>query len=461
MNGLDVCLLVVGRTAVARVVIRTVSLAFLATTFSVDLAQADEKNLSDCVHWTTTFVFAKVMDRARVKGERGERLYLHPANPQLCSPIDSPDCKTRAYVIPNDVVVPGHVCELWAYVMFPGGKYRSQGWVELDRLEKLPPDRDLLYQRKQWSHKPEGPPIVSAAFVGDVVGIQQAISSDSEALMKDGVVALYSAARQNHVGATKALLALGVNPNEGTGCAQLGHVAARNSIEMLDLLVQRGANINCKPGGQEFTPLMVVAVMDRTFGLLDKTMGQVTNPDLLAAAKYLLEQGAHVTDVNAFGASALRLSTQSNSVDIADLLLKNGADVNNYIDESNSYATAGEQDGHTILMSAVHWFSLRRDPTMIMILLKNGADVNYRSKLRYDEECDRTTSGKCTFRGQTALTRAATEGYYTVAKLLLENGADPLLPREDGRIPRLGACPTLGIAKNPTHTFGSGSTIVT
>ena len=26
---------------------------------------------------------------------------------------------------------------------------------------------------------------------------------------------------------------------------------------------------------------------------------------------------------------------------------------------------------------------------------------------------------------------------------------------------RLGACPTLGIAKNPTHTFGSGSTIVT
>jgi len=26
---------------------------------------------------------------------------------------------------------------------------------------------------------------------------------------------------------------------------------------------------------------------------------------------------------------------------------------------------------------------------------------------------------------------------------------------------QLGACPTLGIAKNPTHTFGSGSTIVT
>jgi len=25
----------------------------------------------------------------------------------------------------------------------------------------------------------------------------------------------------------------------------------------------------------------------------------------------------------------------------------------------------------------------------------------------------------------------------------------------------LGACPTLGIAKNPTHTFGSGSTIAT
>ena len=77
---------------------------------------------------------------------------------------------------------------------------------------------------------------------------------------------------------------------------------------------------------------------------------------------------------------------------------------------------------------------------MIELLLRHGADVNYRSKLRYDENCDRTTSGKCTFRGQTALTRAATEEHYTIVKLLLENGANPLLPREDGKSPRQVAC---------------------
>jgi ankyrin repeat protein len=383
--------------------------------------------LPDCVHWTTTFVFSEVLDRARVKGDSGQRLYLRPANPQLCESRDSRDCQSRAYVIPNDIVTIGHICGPWAYVMFPG-KRRSEGWVELDRLKRLPPDRDLLYARKKWNHKPEGPPIVLAAFVGDVAGLRQAVTSDSEALKKDGVVALYSAARQNHFDVTKALLDLGVNPSDGTGCAQLGHVAAHNSVEILELLTQRCAEINCKPGGQEFTPLMIIAFTDRGSQMVARAMGRVTNPDLLTSAKYLIEKGARVNDVNAFGASALRLSIEWNNVDIAALLLKNGADVNNYVDGSYPNPT-GEQDGHTTLMSAIHWFSLRRDPSMLELLLKHGADVNYRSKFEYDEECDRTTSGKCTFRGQTALTRAATEGHYTIVKLLLENGADPPFPK--------------------------------
>ncbi|MDH4187879.1 MAG: ankyrin repeat domain-containing protein [Nitrospira sp.] len=382
-------------------------------------------------------MFVEVLDRARVKGDSGEKLYFHTVNPQLCLTIDSRSCKSRAYLIPNDVVVLGHICGAWAYVMYPGGKRRSEGWVDLHRLERLPPDRDLLYARKKWNHKPEGPPIVVAAFVGDVTDLRQAISSDPVSLRMHGVDALYAAARQNHFELTKALLDLGVDPNDGTACAQLGIVAAHSSVEILKLLVHRGANVNCKPGGQGFTPLMTVAFTSRGNEVIDQAMGRVTNTDLLASAKYLLEKEARVNDVNVFGDSALSLSIQWNNVDIANLLLKGGADVNNYVDGSNSNSS-GEQRGHTALMSSVFWF--RGDPTMIMLLLKHGADVNYRSKLSYDEECDRTTSGKCTFRGQTALTRAATEGYYTVAKMLLENGADPLLPREDGRIPRLVAC---------------------
>ena len=238
------------KTEFVRAFMLTTLSALLACVLIVDLARANEKILPDCVHWPTTFVFAEVLDRARVKGDSGERLYLHPVNPQLCLAIDSQDCKARAYIIPNDVGVLGHICGAWAYVMFPGGKRRSEGWVELDRLERLPSDRDLVYARKKWNHKPEGPRTVLASFVGDVAGLRRAISSDPDTLKKRGVVALYTAARQNHFDATKALPDLGVNPNDGDGCAQVGHVAAHNSVEILELLVQQGADINCKPGGQ-------------------------------------------------------------------------------------------------------------------------------------------------------------------------------------------------------------------
>jgi ankyrin repeat protein len=439
------------RRAAAQWLIRSLLVAISASALVADDARAEQNVLPECVHWATAFVFANVMDRARVKGDKGKRLYIHPVNSQLCSTMDSRDCKARAYVIPNDVVVLGHICGAWAYVMYPGGP-QTKGWVELDRLERLPEDRDLIYQRNLSNRRPEGPPIFVAAFVGDVAELRRVIASDPEALKTHGVVALYAAARRNQLNAVKALLDLGANPNGESGCHHLGSVAAGSSLDIIDLLVRHGADINCRAVGlgrgytplwvgvgQRDTPLMVIANTDRGDDAVWRAMGRVTSPDLFASAKYLLAKGARVNDVNVFGASALRITTQSNSVDIAELLLKGGADVNNYLDGSNPNSS-GEQVGHTVLMDAIGWFSLRKDPTMIMLLLKHGADVNYRSMLSYDEECDRTTSGKCTFRGQTALTRAATDGYYTVAKILLENGADPLLPREDGRIPRLVAC---------------------
>jgi ankyrin repeat protein len=86
-------------------------------------------------------------------------------------------------------------------------------------------------------------------------------------------------------------------------------------------------------------------------------------------------------------------------------------------------------------MHAVNWYSLRWDSTLVGLLLQHGANIDFKNELPYDAHCDKSTSGKCTFRGQTALTRAAADGYYPVVKLLLEHGANPCLHRQDGATP--------------------------
>lgn len=411
---------------------RAIYTALVANILFFGVTQANADALPDCAHWTSAFVFTDFMDRARVRGSAGERLYLSPANPEICATLLDPrDCKLRAYIIPKDVVTIGHVCNASAYVMYERRRSRSMGWVELKRLERLAPDPKTLAERNKWpSARPEGTSLLSAAFDGDVAGLRKAMSDDANALRRDGYGALYVAARQNRIDAMVALLDLGVNPNGVNSCQQFTNVATSASPKALELLVSRGADINCKSERELRTPLMGVAGNNRGMEIVSRAMGHAKDSDIVTAASMLLAKGARVDDVDVWGGSALRIAIAPNNVDIARLLLEKGADVNNYVDDSTS---VGEQSGNTTLMSAISWFPLRKDPTMIRLLLQHKVDVNYRSKLEYDEECDRTTSGKCTFRGQTALTRAVSDGHYTVIKLLLDNGADPLLPRTDGK----------------------------
>ena len=109
--------------------------AFIASLFILGPASASAEALPDCTHWTSAFVFTEFMDRARVRGTGGQRLYLRPANPELCSSLLDPrDCKARAYLIPKDIVTIGHACGAWAYVMFERKRSRSTGWVELEAV---------------------------------------------------------------------------------------------------------------------------------------------------------------------------------------------------------------------------------------------------------------------------------------------------------------------------------------
>ncbi len=144
----------------------------------------------------------------------------------------------------------------------------------------------------------------------------------------------------------------------------------------------------------------------------------------LEMARLLLENGAPVNEQTDDGITALVYAVVEGHVEVASLLLENGAPVNEQTDDGitvlmhavveghvemarlllENGAPVNEQtdDGVTVLMHAV----VEGHVEMARLLLENGAPVN--------EQTDN---------GRTALIYAATEGHVEIARLLLENGA--------------------------------------
>jgi ankyrin repeat protein len=395
----------------------------------VSVAVAADRD-QQCVHWTSAFVFTEFMDRAKVNGDKGQRLYFHKPHPILCA--STTDCRRKGYVISGDEVTIGNVCQQWAFVEFRVGRSATTGWVELNRLANQAPDSKTLSTRRKWSSEiSRAEPLVAAAFAGDIVQVQRLISADHPARTK----ALFAAAHANREDVVDLLLKSGVSPNDDSeACSLLATASVDSNRGILQKLLKAGADVNCRVARGQWTPLMWVAFQNRAMTSVLVAIGRVTNPhpDHLAAVQFLIDAGANIDAKDSWGSTALRRAFGSNNVDIATLLLSRGADANNYIDDSTSISV---QSGNTTLMEAIFWYSLRLDHSMIAVLLAHGANANYRNELRYDEECDKTTSGKCTFQGQTALTRAAADGHLNVVRLLLENKADPSLPRTDGKTP--------------------------
>jgi ankyrin repeat protein len=82
-------------------------------------------------------------------------------------------------------------------------------------------------------------------------------------------------------------------------------------------------------------------------------------------------------------------------------------------------------------METVSLYSVHHDLEAIELLLNHGASANDRNEQPYDEYCE--WKGACQWTGYSVLTYAAKEGWTAVVKLLLKKGADPSLPRTDGK----------------------------
>lgn len=252
---------------------------------------------------------------------------------------------------------------------------------------------------------------------------------DPNARNKYGLTLLGTAVNWNHRDAVKALLERGADPNAcPTPHACPVFLAASRDTEILRLLVSAGADVNRSTDKFAYTPLgRAAGNRPETFESLRRTSGyRGPSPDALESVRILIAAGADVNHVDNFEESALRAAMRVHNLEIARALLEADADVHQRIGP-----VRGSQMGGTILMETIGWYLRFKDLSAIRLLLDHGADPNDRDEQLYVGQCE--YRGGCDWRGYSALTFAAKRGLYGVVKHLLERGANPSLPRTDGR----------------------------
>jgi ankyrin repeat protein len=254
-----------------------------------------------------------------------------------------------------------------------------------------------------------------------------------------------------------------VNGPQGDGSTALHWAADREDLEMMQMLVRAGANVNAKTRLGDITPLLMAAKSGNSavVDLLVKAGADTkavsttgTTPLMLAAAsgnadavRILLNAGVPVNAKDLYqGQTALMFAAALNRADVIKVLLERGAEINavslvpdpvkkNPPARANAQRSAqtqpaqptqegeappppqnargGARGGGVLAlggMTALQFAARDGQANAVRSLVEAGADINVPTA------SDRMST----------LTIAVMNGHYDIAKYLLDHGADPI-----------------------------------
>ena len=300
------------------------------------------------------------------------------------------------------------------------------------------------------------PPLSLAAENGSAPIIERllAAGADPNTALPGGETVLMTAARVGNPAAVRVLLAHGADPNvrdDVGGQTALMWAAARNNAPAIHVLAELGADVDARtasgprgprssgnftsPPPTGFTPLMFVV----RGGHLD-------------AARVLLEIGADVNDTLSDGQSTLVVATANAHWELADYLLDLGADPNlagagwNALHQTVrtrrmnvGFGIPGPIPSGTL--DSIH---------VVEKLIAKGVDVNARMSRNGLKDGQRNRLNRL---GATAFFLAAKVTDVEAMRVLVDAGADPVMPNADGTTPLIVAS---GVAIwNPGEDGGS------
>ncbi|RLU18410.1 hypothetical protein DMN91_008767 [Ooceraea biroi] len=221
--------------------------------------------------------------------------------------------------------------------------------------------------------------------------------------------ALHYAAKYGHEGIVKTLLEYKADPNINTfqGLTPL-HLAVQNGLEIVNILLKHGVDINAKTKIYYWTPLhyavksgheiVVEFLLENGAEVNAKTDINLTPLHIAARKGYqnitdlLIKYKARINDKDKHGKTPLHEAAINGSINVIDLLIKEKAEVN-----------ARTNDGNT----ALHIAAQCNHIDAITVLIDNDAEVNASAK-----------------DGTTPLYLAALEGNINIVDLLLRNKAE-------------------------------------
>ena len=271
------------------------------------------------------------------------------------------------------------------------------------------------------------PPLLVACSTGSAATIEVLVKAgaDPNSALPEGETALMAAARAGRLAPVKLLLASGANANAREAWRSqtaLMWAASEGHAEVISELAGAGADLAARAVGG-FTPLLFAV----RGGHVD-------------AVRVLLAAGAGINDPGSDGTSALSLAIINAHFELAALLLDGGADPNAADPRGSALhaVTWMRNTGYTAAPPRVPTGTLD-SLDLARALLKRGANPNARiawKEVPFDRDRGTVKSPPSISIGRNWLSFVGATPFFLAAKgadlplmrLLVDAGADPLLP---------------------------------
>ena len=305
-------------------------------------------------------------------------------------------------------------------------------------------------------------PLYLACYNGNAAMIKLLLAAGADPNFADptGETPLMTASAVGDLESVRTLLDSGamVNGSEpGFQQTALMYAVRNNHLQIVQLLVSRGANVNARtrigPTPNFFKPNSSAAfghgVGINRGGLPDRgsripIQGGMT-PLLYAArdgrlgsVEILVKAGADVNQGDANSISPLVIAINNNQIKVARFILEQGADFNAMDWYGRSPLWSAVELRNMDIHNATFAHEVDREGALdlIEVLLRRGVDPNARTReVPPIRRHILPTTGSLSwvdFTGQTAFIAAALSGDVTVMRLLLNYGADPTITTHQG-----------------------------
>jgi quinoprotein dehydrogenase-associated probable ABC transporter substrate-binding protein len=158
----------------------------------------------------------------------------------------------------------------------------------------------------------------------DIVKLLLASKADPNLPDNDGMTPLVHAIMRNHVPSIEALLGAGADIERETkqGYTPLEVAIGEDQLFAAQALIRAGANVNSANGSQKITPLMLIASQ---LSPQARATHLAAGPTPVDIAELLIEKGANVNGQSTAGVTPLMVAAGHNNAPMIGLLLGKGA----------------------------------------------------------------------------------------------------------------------------------------